>query len=102
MAFALWVFGFFAVGSLVIGGVVIAGAVYFTHKALKSDDYLTLLSYISSLQLSCVAIILPFMPMEVDYLPAAFIGTVMMAMLTVCPRLVCMWQLAGLRKIACL
>lgn len=67
------------VGSLVIGGVVIAGAVYFTHKALKSDDYLTLLSYISSLQLSYVAIILPFMPMEVDYLPAAFIGTVMMA-----------------------
>jgi len=36
------------VGSLVIGGVVIAGAVYFTHKALKSDDYLTLLSYISA------------------------------------------------------
>ena len=65
--------------SLVIAGIVTASGVYFASKAYKFDNRLTLLSHISSLQLSYVAIILPFMPMEVDYLPAAFIGTVMMA-----------------------
>ena len=64
--------------SLVIGGIVTASGVYFVSKAHESDNRLALLSRISSLQLSHAAVILPFMPMQVDYLPSAFIATVMM------------------------
>jgi len=63
--------------SLVIAGIVTASGVYFASKAYKFDNRLTLLSHISSLQLSYAVVILPFMPMQVDYLPAAFIATVM-------------------------
>jgi len=64
--------------SLIIAIFVVVGGVYFLSKAHESDNRLALLIHISSLQLSYAAVILPFMPMQVDYLPSAFIATVMM------------------------
>lgn len=64
--------------SCIIGAFVIAWAIISARKAANGADSSHSLVYISSLQLSYVVLILPFMPMQVDYLPSAFIASVML------------------------
>jgi formate hydrogenlyase subunit 3/multisubunit Na+/H+ antiporter MnhD subunit len=64
--------------SIVLDVVVIVGAIFLTWKASRTETSLDILPYISSVQLSYIVIILPFMPMEVDYLPAAFMASAML------------------------